>query len=90
MTVSAPLGGLWGQQSAGVEQDGQMSLIVFCLNFALVGGITFAENWLKMCERLAVDGVAGCPMFFFFMRSNFQIITPYTYYLHGGSVSNRG
>ena len=48
--MSTSLGGLWGKQSAGVEQDGQMSLVVFSLNFALVGGITFAENWLKFTQ----------------------------------------
>lgn len=68
MSVSAPFGGWWGQQFAGVEQDGQMSLVVFGFDFALVGGITFTENWLKTCERSAVDGVAGYPMFFFYKR----------------------
>ena len=73
MSVSAPFGGWWGQQFAGVEQDGQMSLVFFSFDFALVGGITFTENWLKTCERSAVDGVAGypmCPIFFFFFPMN--------------------
>ena len=75
MSVSAPFGGWWGQQSAGVEQDGQMSLVVFSFDFALVGGITFTEYWLKSCERSAVDGVAGYPMlpctvFYLFTKQN--------------------